>query len=102
MRKCNLRGIMGAAWRRYRTGTVSFSLTLRILAWSNEKTCLAAMEASGIAEETHTLAGWKQRGYEVRHQSKAFFQATITDPATKSGTRRVSNFGLSRVQLVTV
>ena len=28
MRKCNLRGIMGAAWRRYRTGTVSFSLTL--------------------------------------------------------------------------
>lgn len=29
MRKCNLRGIMWAAWRLYRSGTVSFSLALR-------------------------------------------------------------------------
>lgn len=79
-----------------------FFLALRKICALKRKNRLAAMEASGIAEETHTWVGWKQRGYEVRHQSKAFYQATITDPATKSGTRRVSNFGLSRVQLVTV
>lgn len=87
---------------RHVSGTVSFSLALRKIVWPSEKARLAAMEAAGIAEETHTWDGWKQWGYEVRHQSKSFYQATITDPATKSGTRRVSHFGLSRVQLVTV
>ena len=97
MNKCNLRSIMSAAWRLYRSGTASFSLALRI-AWANEKARYAAQEAAGIEEETHTWAGWKKLGYEVRHQSKAVYQATITDPATKSGTRRTSYFGLSQVQ----
>ena len=97
MRKYNLRSIMIAAWRLYRSGTDSFSLALRI-AWANEKVRHAAQEAAGITEETHTWAGWKKLGYEVRHQSKAIYQATITDPATKSGTRKTSYFGRSQVQ----
>ena len=97
MRKYNLRSIMIAAWRLYRSGTASFSLALRI-AWANEKARHAAQEAAGITEESHTWAGWKKLGYEVRHQSKAIYQATITDPATKSGTRKTSYFGISQVQ----
>lgn len=61
MRKYNLRNIMRAAWRLYRAGTASFSLALR-MAWSNEKARHAVQEAAGIAEETHTWAGWKQLG----------------------------------------
>ena len=97
MNKYNLRSIMSAAWRLYRSGTDSFSLALRI-AWANEKARHAAQEAARIAEETHTWAGWQRMGYEVRHQSKAIYQATITDPATKSGTRKTSYFGRSQVQ----
>ena len=100
MRKYNLRSIMGAAWRLYRSGTASFSLALRI-AWANEKARHASQEAAGITEETHTWAGWKKLGYEVIHESKAMFQATFTDPATRSGTRRVSYFSRSQVQPVT-
>ena len=99
MRKYNLRSIMIAAWRLYRSGTTSFSLALRI-AWANEKARYAAQEAAGITEETHTWAGWKKLGYEVIHESKTMFQVTFTDPTTKSGTRRVSYFSRSQVQPV--
>ena len=51
-----------------------------------------------MAEETHTWAGWKHLGYEVRHESKALYQTVIADPATKSGTRKTSYFGRSQVQ----
>ena len=97
MNKYNLRSIMCAAWRLYRSGTASFSLALRI-AWANEKARHAAQEAAGIAEETHTWAGLKHLGYEVRHESKALYQTVIADPATKSGTRKTSYFGRSQVQ----
>ena len=100
MNKYNLHSIMRAAWRLYRSGTASFSLALRI-AWANEKARHASQEAAGITEETHTWAGWKKLGYEVIHESKAMFQATFTDPATRSGTRRVSYFSRSQVQPVT-
>ncbi|MGM9602995.1 MAG: hypothetical protein ACI3W5_15600 [Faecousia sp.] len=99
--KYHLSSIMRAAWRFFRKGAASFSMALR-MAWANEKAHRAAQEAAGIAEETHTWAGWKQLGYEVRHESKAMFQTTITDPATKSGTRRASYFGRSQVQQITV
>ena len=97
MRKYNLRSIMGAAWRLYRSGTASFSLALRI-AWANEKARHASQEAAGITEETHTWAGWKKLGYEVIHESKCLYQAVIADPATKSGTRKTSYFGFSQVR----
>ena len=99
--KYHLSSIMIAAWRLYRSGTASFSLALRI-AWANEKARHAAQEAAGIAEETHTWAGWKQLGYEVRHESKALYQTVITDPATKSGNRKTSCFGRSQVQPISV
>lgn len=97
MKKYSLSSIMRAAWKFFRKGVSSFSLALR-LAWANAKTQNAAKATAEITEETHTWAGWKKLGYEVRHQSKAIYQATITDPATKSGTRKTSYFGRSQVQ----
>lgn len=97
MKRYNLSSIMRAAWRLYRAGIASFSLSLR-MAWSNEKARHAVQEDAGIAEETHTWAGWKHLGYEVRHESKAMYQTVIADPATKSGTHKTSYFGRSQVQ----
>ena len=95
--KYHLSSIMRAAWRLYRKGAGSFYLALRT-AWANEKARHSAQRDAGVAEEAHTWAGWRRLGYEVRHQSKAIYQATITDPATKSGTRKTSYFGRSQVQ----
>ena len=97
MKKYNLSQIMRAAWGFFRKGIASFSVALR-MAWANAKTHNAAKDVAGITEETHTWAGWKRLGYEVLHESKALYQAVISDPATKSGTRRTSYFGLSQVQ----
>lgn len=97
MKKYNLSGIMRAAWGIFRKGVASFSVALR-MAWANAKAHNEAKAAAGITEETHTWYGWKQLGYEVIHESKALYQAILTDPATKSGTRKASYFGLSQVQ----
>ena len=97
MRKYNLSQIMRAAWGFFRKGVSSFSMALR-MAWANVKTAAAAKTAAGIAETTHTWFGWKELGYEVIHESKCLYQAVIADPATKSGTRKTSYFGLSQVQ----
>ena len=98
--KYHLSSIMRAAWRLYRKGAGSFSLALRT-AWANEKARHSAQRDAGVAEEAHTWAGWQRLGYEVRHGSRAMYQTAITDPATKSGTRRASYFGRSQVQPVT-
>ena len=97
MKKYNLSSIMKAAWGFFRKGVSSFSVALR-MAWVNAKTHNAAKDVAGISEETHTWYGWKQLGYEVIHESKALYQAVLADPATKSGTRKTSYFGLSQVQ----
>ena len=97
MKRYNLSSIMRAAWGIFRKGVSSFSVALR-MAWANAKPHNAAKEVAGITEETHTWFGWKELGYEVIHESKALYQAVISDPATKSGTRRTSYFGLSQVQ----
>ena len=97
MNKYDLSSIMKAAWGIFRKGVASFSVALR-MAWANAKTHNAAKDAAGITEETHTWYGWKERGYEVRHESKCLYQAVIADPATKSGTRKTSYFGMSQVQ----
>ena len=97
MKKYNLSSIMKAAWSFFRKGVSSFSAALR-MAWANAKTHNAAKDVAGISEEIHTWYGWKQLGYEVIHESKALYQAVLADPATKSGTRRTSYFGLSQVQ----
>ena len=97
MKKYNLSSIMRAAWKFFRKGVESFSKALR-MAWANAKARNAAKAAAGISEEAHTWSGWKRLGYEVAHGSKALFKATTNDPATKSGTRKTSYFGLSQVQ----
>lgn len=96
MKRYNLSSIMRAAWGIFRKGVSSFSMALR-MAWANVKSHNAAKDAAGISEETHTWYGWKELGYEVIHESKCLYQAVIADPATKSGTRKMSYFGLSQV-----
>ena len=97
MKKYNLHSIMAAAWKIFRKGVESFAQALR-MAWANAKARNAAKTAAGISEEAHTWSGWKRLGYEVAHGSKALFKATTNDPATKSGMRKTSYFGLSQVQ----
>lgn len=94
--KYNLSSIMHSAWRFFRKLRISFAAALR-MAWANAKTQNSAKAAAGISEETHTWAGWKAIGMEVIHESKALYKAVIADPATKSGTRTVSFFGVSQV-----
>lgn len=96
MKKYDLSQIMSAAWRMFRKGVSTFAVALR-MAWANAKAHNEAKEAAGIAEETHTWAGWKELGYEVIHESKALYRATLADPATKSGTRITCYFGASQV-----
>ena len=97
MKKYDMSNIMSAAWRIFRKGVQSFAMALR-MAWSNAKAHNAAKEQAGITEETHTWAGWWDVGYEVAHGSTALYKAIFNDPATKSGTRKTSYFGLSQVQ----
>lgn len=97
MKKYSLSSIMRAAWKFFRKGVSSFSLALR-MAWANAKTQNAAKAAAEITGETHTWYGWKELGYEVVHESKALYQASVNDPATKSGKRILSFFGASQVQ----
>ena len=97
MKKYNLSQIMRAAWRIFRKGVQSFAVALR-MAWANAKTHNAAKAESGISEETHTWAGWKELGMEVIHESKCLYKAILSDPATKKGTRVTCYFGASQVQ----
>ncbi len=100
MKKYNMSSIMTAAWRIFRKGAQSFAVALR-MAWANAKAHNTAKEAAGIAEETHTWAGWRDLGYEVVHESKALYRAILSDPATKNGTRVTCYFGASQVQPIT-
>ena len=97
MKQYNLSNIMSAAWRIFRKGVQSFAVALR-MAWATAKAHNAAKATTGITEETHTWAGWKNLGYEVIHESKALYKAILADPATKSGTRVTCYFGASQVQ----
>lgn len=97
MRKYNLKSIMHNAWTLFRRMGGTFSEALR-LAWNNAKVQNAAKAAAEITEETHTWAGWKTLGYEVRHESRALYQAVVHDPRTRSGKRTISFFGASQVQ----
>lgn len=107
--KYNLKSIMHAAWNLYRPGfrkrnlkgAESFAAALR-MAWANVKAHMEAKAAAGITEETHTWAGWKERGYEVIHESKALYRVALYDPATKNGTRTTCYFGESQVQPIKV
>lgn len=97
MKKYDLHSIMSAAWKFVRKLHITIAAALRI-AWANAKIQNVAKAAAQITEEAHTWYGWKKRGYEVRHESKAIYTAATQDPATKSGMRVLSFFGASQVQ----
>ena len=97
MKKYDLSGIMSAAWRIFRKGVQSFAVALR-MAWANAKRAATAKVEAGISEEVHTWAGWRDLGFEVIHESKALYKATLADPSTKKGTRVTAYFGASQVQ----
>ena len=79
MRKYNLKSIMTNAWKLYRKYTISFAEALH-RAWLcakavsiNAERIENAKKASKISEETETWSGWKSKGFEVIHGSKALF-----------------------------
>ena len=78
--KYNLKNIMSRAWATFRKYKVlSFAECLH-RAWLSAKAVTvnaeritAAKEAAQITEDTDTWSGWKSKGYEVIHGSKALF-----------------------------
>ncbi len=79
IKRYNLRSIMNTAWRLYHKLGINISLALK-MAWANAKATLRAKETAGVTEETHTWSGWKNRGYEVIHNSKALYKAVTQPP----------------------
>ena len=94
--------IMKAAWTIARTRSVDFSYALW-LAWLaakiNGMSIRNAKVASGVTEETDTYMGWKERGYEVIHGSKALFGCDLVY-ITKNTTYKARFFGASQVQKI--
>ena len=92
----NLSNIMKKAWTLFKANIGTFSQCLK-KAWADAKAFVVALRNSLIEEEVHTWFGWKELGYEVKHESKNVFQITVSDPKTKSGTRVISYFTKSQV-----
>lgn len=64
----------------------------------NAERIAAAKAAAGIVEETDTWAGWKRRGFEVIHGSKALFGAELIYGSKGDGaTYKARFFGASQV-----
>lgn len=99
MKKFNLVSIMKEAWKIFRTGKYSFGTSLKI-AWSNAKLHNLIKEHEGVEEETHSWAGWKTLGYEVKHGSTALYSVMVAAPETKTGYRKKSFFGASQVHAI--
>lgn len=97
MKEFNRSQIFVTAWKFFRKGVSTFSEALR-MAWANAKRAATAKVEAGISEEVHTWAGWRDLGFEVIHESKALYKATLADPSTKRGTRVTAYFGASQVQ----
>lgn len=97
MKEYNRSQIFSAAWRFFRKGVSTFSEALR-MAWANAKAAATAKVEAGISEEVHTWSAWRDLGFEVIHESKALYKATLADPTTKKGTRVTAYFGASQVQ----
>lgn len=102
--KYNLVKIMTRAWKNFRKGGISFAEALH-RAWLsakaepiNQARIEAAKKAAGVQEETDTWKGWKDRGFEVIHESKALFQAVLIYGSKGDGaTYKASFFGASQV-----
>lgn len=107
MMKYNLKSIMTNAWTLYRKYTISFSEALH-RAWLcakavsiNAERIENAKKASKISEETETWSGWKSKGYEVIHGSKALFGVELIYGSKGDGaTYKARFFGKSQVEAV--
>ena len=103
----DLRAIMLRAWRLFREGKGSFAECLH-RAWISEKAQSInaqriedAKAEAGITEETNTWYGWKQKGFEVMHGSKALFGCDLIWGSKGDGaTYKARFFGASQVQAV--
>ena len=105
----NLQKIMLRAWELFRKDySIDFSEALH-RAWEaakaepvNAERIATAKADAGITEETDTWSGWKKRGFEVIHGSKALFQAVLIYASRGDGeTYKASFFSASQVQQVT-
>ena len=103
----NLSTIMLKAWSLYRTKGIDFSEALH-RAWLcakavpiNTERIEKAKKASGISEETETWSGWKAKGFEVMHGSKALFGCELLYGSKGDGaTYKARFFGKSQVVAV--
>ncbi len=103
--KYNLSKIMRKAWEIFRKLRIAFSECLH-RAWVaakaepvNAERIARAKAAAGITEETNTWSGWRERGYEVRHGSKALFGVDLIHASKGDGEiYKARFFGLSQVQ----
>ena len=95
------------AWSLYRTKEIEFSEALH-RAWLcakavpiNTDRIENAKKASKISEETETWSGWKSKGFEVIHGSKALFGVELIYGSKGDGaTYKARFFGKSQVVAV--
>lgn len=107
MTKYNLSKIMRNAWELFRKGGIAFAESLH-RAWISAKAepinaqrIEDAKAEAGITEETNTWYGWKQKGFEVMHGSKALFGCDLIWGSKGDGaTYKARFFGASQVQAV--
>lgn len=104
----NLKAIMCAAWMNFRKGGMSFREALH-RAWIsakaetiNARRIDQAKAAAGITEAVETWAGWRGKGFEVIHGSKALFGVDLIWGNRGDGaTYKARFFGASQVRPVT-
>lgn len=103
--KYDLSAIMSRAWAIFRKGKVVFAEALH-RAWQSAKArpqnaaaIETAKESAGIAENCDTWAGWKEKGFEVIHGSKALFKAVLIWASHGDGKQYTASFfGASQVK----
>ena len=104
----NLSKLMTSAWALFRSGKgLEFGECLH-RAWLSAKAApinaeriAEAKAAAGITEETDTWYGWKTRGFEVIHESKALFGCDLIWGSKGDGKiYKARFFGASQVQAV--
>ena len=102
--KYDLRHIMSRAWELFRKGGISFGEALH-RAWmsvkskgENARRIAEAKAAAGIEEEVDSWKGWKDKGFEVIHGSKALFGVELIYASKGDGAvYKASFFGASQV-----
>lgn len=108
MAKINLSQLMARAWAIFRKAQgITFGEALH-RSWLAEKAqpinaqrIREAQEAAGVQEECDTWNGWKLKGFEVQHGSKALFGTTLIWGSKGDGAEyKARFFGASQVQPV--